>query len=73
MKKISFYKGALTKNIFLGDAFKLEKDGPILSIFSPCPSWPSVATDRDRKQFRCLNIVLHNKTGPSFLELIDAK
>ena len=46
MKKISFYKGALTKNIFLGDAFKLEKDGPFFSIFSPCPSWPSVATDR---------------------------
>ena len=46
MKKISFYKGALPKNIFFGDAFKLEKDGPFFSIFSPCPSWPSVATDR---------------------------
>ena len=46
MKKISFYQGALAKNIFLGDAFKLEKDGPFFSIFSPCPSWPSVATDR---------------------------
>ena len=29
----------------------------------PCPSQPSVATGRDRKQFQCLNIVLHNKTG----------
>ena len=69
MKKISFYKGALTKNIFLGDAFKLEKDSPMFSIFNPCPSWPSVATDLDRKQFQCLNIVLHNKTveeNPAF-------
>ena len=32
MKKI-FYQGALAKNIFLGDAFKLEKDGPILPVF----------------------------------------
>ena len=30
---------------------------------------PSVATDRDRKQFQCLNVVLHNKPGPLFLEL----
>ena len=68
MKKISFYKGALTKNIFLGDAFKLEKDGPIFSIFSPCPSWPSVrvAKDRDRKQFQGLNIVLLNKMDHCF-------
>ena len=49
MKKISFYQGALAKNIFLGDAFKLEKDSPIFPIFSPCPSWPSVARERDRK------------------------
>ena len=61
---VSFYLGALAKNIFLGDAFKLEKDGPICPIFSPCPSWPSVVTERDGKQFQCLNIVLHNKTGP---------
>ena len=51
MKKI-FYQGALAKNIFLGDAFKLEKDGPIFPVFSPCPSWPSVVTERDRKQFQ---------------------
>ena len=69
MEKISFYQGALTKNIFWSDAFKLEKDGPIFTIFSPCLSWPSVAKDRDRKQFQGLNIVLLNKTGPLFLEL----
>ena len=51
MKKI-FYQGALAKTIFLGDAFKLEKDGPIFPVFSPCPSWPSVVTERDRKQFQ---------------------
>ena len=51
MKKI-FYQGALAKNIFLGDTFKLEKDGPIFPVFSPCPSWPSVVTERDRKQFQ---------------------
>ena len=61
---VSFYQGALANNIFLGDTFKLEKDGPIFPILSPCPSWPSVVTERDRKQFQCLNIVLHNKTGP---------
>ena len=59
MEKISFYQEALAKNIFLGD-----EDDPIFPIFSPCPFWPSVATERDRKQFQCLNIVLHNKTGP---------
>ena len=57
------------KHIILGDALKLKKDGPVFSIFSPCLSLPSVATDRDRKQFQCLNVVLHNKTGPLFLEL----
>ena len=57
-------QGALAKNIFWGDAFKLEKDGPIFPIFRLCPSRPSVATERNRKQFQCLNIVLHNKTGP---------
>ena len=56
----------VTKNIFLGEAFKLEKDDPVFKIFSPCPSLPSVATDPDRKQFQCLNISLYNKTGPFF-------
>ena len=58
------HHGALAKNIFLGDVFKLEKDGPIFPIFRLCPSRPSVATERNRKQFQCLNIVLRNKTGP---------
>ena len=53
MKKIltnTFYQGAQTNYIFWGgDAFKLETFGPIFSIFSPCPSLPSVETDRDRK------------------------
>ena len=35
--------------------------------FNPCSFLLSIATD-DRKQFQCLNIVLNNKTGPSFLE-----
>ena len=72
MKKIStntFYQGAPIKNIFLGNACKLEKDGPIFSIFSPYPSLPSVATDRDRKQFQSLNMDVHNKTGPLVSEL----
>ena len=34
---------------------------------NPCPFLPFEATD-DRKQFQCRNIVLHNKTGPLFLE-----
>ena len=50
MEEISFYQGALAKNIFLGDAFKLEKDSPIFPVFSPCPSWPSVATERDSEE-----------------------
>ena len=51
------------------DYFKLEKDGLVFSIFSRCPPWPSVGTDRDRKKFQCLSIVLYNKTGPLVLEL----
>ena len=58
------HQGALAKNIFLGDAFKLEKDGPIFPIFRLCPSRPSVATERNRKQFQCLTVVLRNETGP---------
>jgi len=56
MRKISneFYQGELTIIIFLvifeDIASKLEKIGPIFSIFNPFPSLPSVATD-DRKQF----------------------
>ena len=67
MKKISFYKGALTKNVFLGDAFKLEKVGPFFFNFQ---SMSILAISSNRP---CLNIVLHNKTGPLFLNLIDVK
>ena len=51
---------------------KLEKVGPTSSIFNPCPSLPSVATD-DRKQFQWVNIVLNNKTGPFFWNSVDVK
>ena len=56
--------GSTSQKYLFGDAFKLEKDGPIFQVFSPCPSWPLVATERDRKKFQCLNIALHNKTEP---------
>ena len=39
MKKISFYQGALAKNVFLGDAFKLEKDGPIFQETVSVPKY----------------------------------
>ena len=61
--------------IFAGITLKLFKVGPPFSSFNPCSSCPSVATD-DRKQFRCLNIVLNNKTGPLWfrrVNSIDAK
>ena len=35
--------------------------------FNPCPSLPSPAKG-DRKQFQCLNIVSHKRTGPLCLE-----
>ena len=60
MKQISnkFQQGTLTI-LIAGNAFKLEQVGPAFSIFNPCPSLPSVATD-DREQFQCLNIVLND-------------
>ena len=48
-------------------ALKFEKVSPTYSTFNPYPSLPSVAPG-DKKQFLCLNIVLHNKTGPLFLK-----
>ena len=48
-------------------ALKFEKVSPTYSTFNPYLSLPSVATRR-QKQFLCLNIVLHNKTGPLFLK-----
>ena len=53
--------------IFTGIAFKLEKDGPNLSSFNPCPSLISMGIE-DREQFECLHIVLNNKVGLLFLE-----
>jgi len=54
--------------IFVGKAFKLEKAGPTFSSFNPSPSLSSVTTD-EKKQFLCLDIVLHNTTSLLFLEL----
>ena len=61
--------------IFAGITLKLFKVGPPFPSFNPCSSCPSAATD-DRKQFRCLNIVLNHKTGPLWfrrVNSIDAK
>ena len=45
-------------------ALKLEKVGAAFSSFNTRPSLPFVA----RQQDKLINIVLHNKTGPFFLE-----
>ena len=59
-------------NYFFGEFCTLSmlswgKKGPIFSSFNPCSSLPFVGRD-DRKQCQCLDVVLDNKTGTSFLE-----
>ena len=59
--------------IFTGIAFKLEKDGPTLSSFNPCPSLISMGIE-DREQFECLHIVLNiTKLDFYFWNSIDAE
>ena len=50
--KEDILSGSTSQKYLFGDGFQLEKDGPIFPVFSPCPSWPSVVTERDRKQFQ---------------------
>ena len=55
----------------LDKGLNLENVSPAFSSFSPSQSLPSFATDAI-KQLQGLNIAFNNKTGPSFLESIDA-
>ena len=59
MKKISFYQGALAKNIFLGDAFKLEKDGPIFPVFQ---SMSILAISSNRTQQETVSVPKYSLT-----------
>ena len=53
--------------IFWRSSIKIWKNWQFFSNFNPFPYLPSEATG-DRKQFQCLQIVLHNKPRPLVLE-----
>ena len=61
-----FYVEALSIRFF--DNF-CKQSIKTFESFNPCSFLPSIATDRDRKQFQSLNIVLNNKTGSLLLKL----
>ena len=65
---VEFHQGAQNHDNFGGwflqaQHWNLNEKLAYFSSFNPCPSLPSVATD-DKNQFRCINIVLNNMTGP---------